>query len=95
VLVRPADYGVVLEELGRDGQLSDATRLGLARAAFAHTAAYDAAIVEWLDSIGQGVGTAEEDGADDAYPRPSISPWSVRSPFATARTRTSAVPATG
>ena len=68
VLVRPADYGVVLEELGRDGQLSDATRLGLARAAFAHTAAYDAAIVEWLDSIGQGVGTAEEDGADDGLP---------------------------
>jgi len=56
-----------LEELGRDGQLSDATRLGLARALRPH-GGLRRAIVEWLDSIGQGVGTAEEDGADDGLP---------------------------
>jgi phosphoribosylaminoimidazolecarboxamide formyltransferase/IMP cyclohydrolase len=49
VVVDPSDYGVVLDELRRDGALSDATRTRLARAAFAHTAAYDAAIVGWLD----------------------------------------------
>nr|MBA3655327.1 bifunctional phosphoribosylaminoimidazolecarboxamide formyltransferase/IMP cyclohydrolase [Actinomycetota bacterium] len=49
VVVDPADYGAVLDELRRDGELSAATRIRLARAAFAHTAAYDAAIVGWLD----------------------------------------------
>ena len=49
IVVDPADYGPVLEELRADGALSDATRHRLARAAFAHTAAYDAAIVRWLD----------------------------------------------
>jgi phosphoribosylaminoimidazolecarboxamide formyltransferase/IMP cyclohydrolase len=49
VIVDPADYGRVLDELRRDGELSGAMRTSLARAAFAHTAAYDAAIVGWLD----------------------------------------------
>ena len=49
VVVDPASYGPVLDELRREGELSDATRRSLARAAFAHTAAYDAAIVSWLD----------------------------------------------
>jgi phosphoribosylaminoimidazolecarboxamide formyltransferase/IMP cyclohydrolase len=49
VVVDPADYGEVLDELRRDGGLSEAARRRLARAAFAHTAAYDAAIVGWFD----------------------------------------------
>jgi phosphoribosylaminoimidazolecarboxamide formyltransferase/IMP cyclohydrolase len=49
VIVDPADYGPVLDELRREGALSEATRRRLARAAFAHTAAYDAAIVRWFD----------------------------------------------
>src|ERR1041384_3265739 len=49
IVVDPGDYGPVLDELRRDGELSDATRTRLARAAFAHTAAYDAAIVNWFD----------------------------------------------
>ncbi|MEM9037121.1 MAG: bifunctional phosphoribosylaminoimidazolecarboxamide formyltransferase/IMP cyclohydrolase [Actinomycetota bacterium] len=52
IVVDPADYRLVLDELAADGHLGDATRRRLARAAFAHTAAYDAAIVRWLD---QGV----------------------------------------
>jgi len=59
VVVDPADYGPVLDELAADGRLSDATRRRLARAAFAHTAAYDAAIVSWLD---------ETDAADEPLP---------------------------
>jgi phosphoribosylaminoimidazolecarboxamide formyltransferase/IMP cyclohydrolase len=49
VVVDPADYPVVLEELRAEGALSAATRRRLARKAFATTSAYDAAIVEWLD----------------------------------------------
>jgi phosphoribosylaminoimidazolecarboxamide formyltransferase/IMP cyclohydrolase len=50
VVVDPSDYGVVLDELRREGSVGAATRRRLARVAFAHTAAYDAAIVAWLDS---------------------------------------------
>jgi phosphoribosylaminoimidazolecarboxamide formyltransferase/IMP cyclohydrolase len=52
VLTRPSQYPVVLAELEATGALSDETRHALARAAFAHTAAYDAAIVRWLDGGG-------------------------------------------
>ncbi len=55
IVVDPEAYGEVLEELRARGSLTDATRRRLARAAFAHTAAYDAAIVAWFD---------EEDGAE-------------------------------
>jgi phosphoribosylaminoimidazolecarboxamide formyltransferase/IMP cyclohydrolase len=48
VLVDPRDYDEVLDELRAEGALSDATRRRLARKAFAHTAAYDAAIAMWL-----------------------------------------------
>jgi phosphoribosylaminoimidazolecarboxamide formyltransferase/IMP cyclohydrolase len=50
VLVDPADYTAVLAELRASGSLGLATRRRLARKAFAHTAAYDAAIVGWLDA---------------------------------------------
>jgi phosphoribosylaminoimidazolecarboxamide formyltransferase/IMP cyclohydrolase len=50
VVVDPADYPAVLEELRRDGGLCEATRTRLARTAFARTAAYDAAIHAWLES---------------------------------------------
>ena len=49
VVVDPVDYPGILEELRSSGALSDATRRRLARAAFAHTAAYDAAVVAWFD----------------------------------------------
>ncbi len=49
VVVDPAEYGPVLEELRANGSISLETRRSLARQAFAHTAGYDAAIVEWLD----------------------------------------------
>ncbi len=49
IIVDPGDYDVVLAELREHGLLSATTRRRLARAAFAHTAAYDAAIVGWLD----------------------------------------------
>lgn len=62
VVVDPADYGIVLSEIVNGGALSDGTRRQLARKAFAHTAAYDAAIVSWLDD------TDENSDADDPLP---------------------------
>ena len=61
VVVDPADYDGVVQEL-RDGGLSRPTRFGLMQKAFAHTAAYDGAIANWL--------TARSlDGTTDAFPR--------------------------
>ncbi|MEM9200220.1 MAG: bifunctional phosphoribosylaminoimidazolecarboxamide formyltransferase/IMP cyclohydrolase [Actinomycetota bacterium] len=50
VLVDPSTYGDIVDELRADGWLSEPTRRKLARDAFAHTAAYDAAIVTWFDA---------------------------------------------
>lgn len=60
VVVDPDDYRTVLDELGTDGALGDATRRRLARTAFAHTAAYDAAIVTWFDDT--DVATSDQPG---------------------------------
>ena len=57
VVADPADYDGVLDELRANGSLSAETRRRLARTAFARTAAYDAAIVDWFDQ-----------GDDDALP---------------------------
>ncbi len=52
VLVDPDDYPAVLDELRSRGRLSGTTRRDLARRAFAHTAAYEAAIAGWFDAEG-------------------------------------------
>ena len=50
VVVDPAEYEPVLDELHADGGISaDTHRRRLARQAFARTSAYDAEIVAWLD----------------------------------------------
>jgi phosphoribosylaminoimidazolecarboxamide formyltransferase/IMP cyclohydrolase len=52
VVVNAADYDRVLEELvANDGQLGLDTRYRLAVAAFAHTAAYDGAIANYLSAV--------------------------------------------
>ncbi len=66
VVTSPAEYQGVLEELTASGSLSHATRHRLARAAFAHTAAYDAQIVRWLDA--GGVLGSPLEGAQAALP---------------------------
>ncbi|MDH5522150.1 MAG: bifunctional phosphoribosylaminoimidazolecarboxamide formyltransferase/IMP cyclohydrolase PurH, partial [Acidimicrobiia bacterium] len=48
VLVDPADYPVVLDELRQAGTTSAGLRQRLARKAFGHTAAYDAQIANWF-----------------------------------------------
>jgi phosphoribosylaminoimidazolecarboxamide formyltransferase/IMP cyclohydrolase len=66
VVVSPADYPGVLAELRQSGSLSEDTRRRLARAAFAHTAGYDAAIVEWLDAREQPPVDGPDDVLEDA-----------------------------
>jgi len=52
VVVDPADYPSVLEELGKNGgAIGAATRFTLAKKVFTHTAAYDAAISNYLTGL--------------------------------------------
>jgi phosphoribosylaminoimidazolecarboxamide formyltransferase / IMP cyclohydrolase len=51
VMVDPEDYGRVLQELRSRGEVSTVTRFMLAAKVFAHTAAYDGAIANYLSSL--------------------------------------------
>ncbi len=54
VVVEPDDYERVAGELEKSGSsLSDETRFELAKRAFRHTALYDAAIIAYLDGLGE------------------------------------------
>jgi len=75
VLVDPADYRPVLDELARDGGLCLATRQRLAARAYAHTAAYDARVAEFLEGSDPTLTLEASDpsrvrvGSDPSYPR--------------------------
>ena len=53
VVVDPADYAAVLEEIRATGGVAGATRFALAKKVFAHTAGYDGAIANYLFSLDQ------------------------------------------
>jgi len=54
VVVDPADYGQIIDELESDrGTLSAGTRWNLMRKAFARVTAYDSAISNWLGAAGE------------------------------------------
>ena len=57
VVVDPADYGSLIDEISETGATSGAFRRRLAAKAYSHTAGYDAAISNWF-----------ADQAGDAYP---------------------------
>ena len=61
VVVDPSDYELVLAEIRAGGEITDATRFALAKKVFAHTAAYDGAIANYLYSLGP-------DGVRSPYP---------------------------
>jgi phosphoribosylaminoimidazolecarboxamide formyltransferase/IMP cyclohydrolase len=73
VVVDPGRYGALLDEIRREGGVSAATRRSLAAAAFAHTAAYDAAVAGWFaeqeapESLPGFVGVALEKTGDLRY----------------------------
>jgi phosphoribosylaminoimidazolecarboxamide formyltransferase/IMP cyclohydrolase len=54
VVVSPADYPSVLEQLDRQGGPTQEFRFSLARKAFAHTGRYDTAIASTLETISGG-----------------------------------------
>jgi len=62
IVCDPQDYERVLAELAAHGEVSQAVRSELAAKAFAHTAAYDAAISGYLSS-------RQEDGSREPFPR--------------------------
>ncbi len=67
IVVNADDYDTLLKELGEhDGQLCHETHFALAVSAFEHTAAYDAAIANYLGSITDG-GHSNQDRAP--FPR--------------------------
>ena len=51
VVVDPADYARVLAEIRSGGGVAEATRFELAKKVFAHTAAYDGAIANYLSCL--------------------------------------------
>jgi len=71
VVVRPSRYGEILGEIRREAGMTAATRRALAAEAFAHTAAYDAAVAGWFAGDSEGtpsfVGLALEKVADLRY----------------------------
>jgi phosphoribosylaminoimidazolecarboxamide formyltransferase/IMP cyclohydrolase len=73
VVVDPARYEIVLDELRLEGGLTRSTRFALASEAYAHTAAYDAAVASWFarrtddDPLPSFVGLALEKADDLRY----------------------------
>jgi phosphoribosylaminoimidazolecarboxamide formyltransferase/IMP cyclohydrolase len=68
VVVDPADYGLLLEQLVRKDGIDAATRLYFAQKAFRHTARYEAAIAGYfaqVESRTEGYGVAE---SEDVFP---------------------------
>jgi phosphoribosylaminoimidazolecarboxamide formyltransferase/IMP cyclohydrolase len=55
VVVRPERYGEILEAIDREGGLPLELRRRLAAEAFAHTAAYDAAVAGWFAAADEGL----------------------------------------
>jgi phosphoribosylaminoimidazolecarboxamide formyltransferase/IMP cyclohydrolase len=73
VVVSPADYATILEELrAGGGALSAETRWKLAQRAFAATAAYDSAIAATLARAESGAGDAVMPAAETFPPRLSL-----------------------
>ncbi len=61
VVVDPADYELVLDQLRSANAVDSETRLALAKKVFAHTAHYDGAIANYLTSL-------SDDGARQMFP---------------------------
>ena len=51
VVVDPADYELILDEIKVQGEVSSATRFALAKKVFSHTARYDGMITNYLTSL--------------------------------------------
>ncbi|PKO87351.1 MAG: bifunctional phosphoribosylaminoimidazolecarboxamide formyltransferase/inosine monophosphate cyclohydrolase [Betaproteobacteria bacterium HGW-Betaproteobacteria-10] len=78
IVTDPADYAPLLAEMQANaGALQLATRFGLAKKAFTHTARYDSMIANWLTGLEEG---AEAKPAE-AAPIPAIFPAKLQLAF--------------
>jgi len=73
VLVNPARYGQVLDELRSTGDVALGTKFELMVEAFQHTSSYDTAIAAWLGSRGRAILVARTGGqavtVSEGYPQ--------------------------
>ena len=78
IVTDPEDYSAILDEMKADaGALQLATRFGLAKKAFTHTARYDSMIANWLTGLEEGA----EAKPEAAAPVPSIFPAKLQLAF--------------
>lgn len=69
VVIDPADYARVLNEMDQTGSTSYALRLELAAKTYAHTASYDGAIATYLTSLAEAAPAQEAAPARQDWPR--------------------------
>ena len=78
IVTDPADYAPLLAEMQANaGALQLATRFGLAKKAFTHTARYDSMIANWLTGLDEGA----EARPEAAAPVPSVFPAKLQLAF--------------
>jgi phosphoribosylaminoimidazolecarboxamide formyltransferase / IMP cyclohydrolase len=68
VVVDPADYRLLVEQLDRTGGIDAATRLYFAQKAFRHTARYEAAIAGYLSQVEAKEGAYGVAESEDVFP---------------------------
>jgi phosphoribosylaminoimidazolecarboxamide formyltransferase/IMP cyclohydrolase len=68
VVVDPADYGLLLEQLDREGGIDAATRLYFAQKAFRHTGRYEAAIAGYFAQVEAREGAYVPAETDETFP---------------------------
>jgi len=68
VVVDPADYPLLLEQLDREDGIDAATRLYFAQKAFRHTGRYEAAIAGYFSQVEERDGTFVAAEADETFP---------------------------
>jgi phosphoribosylaminoimidazolecarboxamide formyltransferase/IMP cyclohydrolase len=68
VVVDPADYALLLEQLDREGGIDAATRLFFAQKAFRHTGRYDAAIAGYFAQVEEREGGYAPAENDETFP---------------------------
>jgi len=68
VVVDPIDYGLLLEQLDREGGIDAPTRLYLAQKAFRHTGRYEAAIAGYFSQVEEREGAYVPAEVDETFP---------------------------
>jgi len=68
VVVDPADYPLLLEQLDREGGIDAATRLFFAQKAFRHTGRYEAAIASYFSEVEAREGNFVPAETDETFP---------------------------